>query len=351
MSKINIILLVALVVQVGILATRDDGASTAETSLKETGVAGRQPFAELKSEAVKEIVLSGSDKKIHAVSKTTKNGDTTTTSWVLADRDDHPAKSGEAEKVIDTLRRAKFSRVLSRQAKRHAGLGVAESNASIRCTLKGEDGKILADVFLGESRQANATHFRMTGDDAVYAAADVNTWSFPTDASAWVETNWLDVPTDQVVKVRLTHEGRVIELVKDAPASMPASAPAEAPPTTWTVKEGGDGHPVDPTKVEGWIRGLGQLTMSDPVSKTRKPEHGFEKPTATATLVTADGKETVILIGAERKPQGDYHATATGRDYIVTLRSWTVNDNFKKKFEDLEPTSDGGGHEGHNHKD
>lgn len=351
MSKINILLLVALVVQVGVLATRGDGTSATETSLKETGVAGRKPFAELSTDSVREILISGSDKKIHAVRRTTKTGETATSSWVLADRDDHPAKAAEAEKVIDTLRRATFSRVLSRAAKRHAGLGVGDSNASIRCTLKGDDGKLLADVFLGESRQANSTHFRMAGDDNVYAAADVNTWSFPNDASAWVDASWLDIPTDQVTKVRLTHDGRVIEIHKDAPASKPESAPAEPPAATWTVKEGGDGHPVDASKVEAWIRGLGQLTMADPVGKSRKPEHGFEKPTATATLVTADGKETVILIGAERKPQGDYHATATGRDYVVTLRSWTVNDNFKKKFEDLEPTSEGGGHEGHNHKD
>lgn len=352
MSKLNIVLLVALVIQVGYLALGKHGNEVTGTSLKEAGVAGRQPYAGLMLDQVREITLTAADKPaLRIVSQTVKEGDTTKTTWVLADRDNHAAKSSEAEKTIDTLRRAKFSRVLSGQSKRWAGLGVGEANASVHCIVKGDGGKILADVYLGDSRQANTTHFRIAGDDNVYAAADVNTWSFGVEASAWVDASWMDLPVDKVTRIRMVSEGKTIELKKELPSTLPITAPAEMI-ATWKVTEGGDGHAVDTTKVETWLRGLCQLSIADPIGKTRKPEYGFESPLSSVTIVTEDGKETMILVGAERKPQGDYYATATGREFVVTLRSWTVTDHFKKKFEDLDVTpAGGGGHEGHDHKD
>ena len=83
------------------------------------------------------------------------------------------------------------------------------------------------------------------------------------------------------------------EVVKETPASRPASqpesqsesGPASRGPETkpepkWVVAGAAD-QTLDKSKVESWIKGLARVTLSDPIGTEKKPEYGFEKPTAT----------------------------------------------------------------------
>ncbi len=368
LSRTNLILAAALVVQIVLLfivSGDDDGAPGA--TAKDASIAGHKPFSALETKDVREIIIQNDEgRTLRLQSTMTKEGDKETTAWSLADRDSYPAKTPDVERIIEAVKKIALSRVITRQEKRYAGLKVAEGVAKAHVTLKGEGGRTLADLHVGEGRDFNSIHLRMAGDPAVYQASGPATYDFPTTTGGLVDSAFLDVPVDQVARVKLVHGGDVLEVVKEAPATKPATQPTETAPSTqpaetqptetkpaaarW-VTVGEKPEVLDTTKVEAWIRSLGRVSLAEPVGKTRKPEHGFEQPTSVATLATADGKETVITIGAERKEERDYYATATGKDFVVTVASYNVTDYFQKKVKDLLPSgTTEPGHEGHDHE-
>lgn len=362
--RANLILLGVLLGQAIVLfALPKDGAVAAGTKNDDAGVAGREPFSSVEAKAARAVTITAGDGKVVRLEATTKKeGEKDVTTWTLASRDHFPARSADVEKILEAAKRVRLSRVITRQPKRYAKLNVADGVMHARVQVAGDGGKSLADFRLGESN-FNTINVRMEGDPAVYEAAGVSTWEFPTTVSGLVDTGFIDLPSDQVVRVKLTSGTEMFEIAKETPESRPTSAPAsrgaETGPSTraaetkpepkWVVASN---HEVlDKSKVESWIRGLTRINLSDPIGKERKPEFGFEKPTATATLTMADGKETTITVGAERKDEHDSYLAATGKDFIVTVASFNVTDHFQKKLKDLMPGSTPpGAEEPHNHE-
>ena len=116
------------------------------------------------------------------------------------------------------------------------------------------------------------------------------------------------------------------------------AAPRRSPSRSGSSPGSATDQTLDKTKVESWIRGLTRINLSDPIGKEKKPEYGFEKPTATATLTMADGKETDDHRSAPSgRNEHDYYLTATGKEFVVTVASWNVTDQFQKKLKDLLP--------------
>ena len=279
----------------------------------------------------------------------------------LANRDGFPARTADVEKIVNALPKIRFTRVMTRQEKRYSRLKVADGVMHARVQVAGDGGRTLADFRIGEG-DFNTVHVRMEGDPAVYEATGISTWELPVAVSGLVDSGFLDLPADQVVKVTVKH-AEMFDVVKEMPESRPASRPESQGTDTGPSTRGAEtkpepkwvsgGQTLDKTKVESWIRGLTRLNLSDPVGKEKKPEYGFEKPTSTVVLTMADGKETTIVVGAERTEQHDYYLTATGKDFIVTVAAWNVTDQFQKKQKDLlpgAPSTTDPGHEGHDHR-
>jgi hypothetical protein len=343
--------LLAVQVIVILLLPKEGEATTAKTD--DAAVAGREPFSGIDAKAVRGVTVTGGDGKVVDLAATVKkDGDKDITSWALANRDQFAARTADVERILDAAKRIRFSRVISRQPKRYARLNVADGVTHARVVITGEGGKRLADFRVGESKDMNSVHVRVEGDPAVYEASGVSTWDFPTSLSGLVDSGFVDLPADQVVRVKLTGAtpADTLDVMKEVPASRPTSAPTESAPTsapTETKPEPRwitgtlDHLPLDKTKVESWIRGLCRINLGEPIGKARRPEYGFEKPTAAAVITFADGKEVTITIGAERKEEKDYYLTATDKDFVVTVASWNVTDQFQKKLKDLQPPAPG----------
>jgi hypothetical protein len=367
LARANLIMIAVLVVQAVLLfVLPKEGASTAPKS-DDASIAGKEPFAGLAAADARAITITSGDGKVVKLEATkTKEGDKDVTSWVLADRDRFPARTADVEKIVDAAKKVRLSRVITKKEKRYGKLNVADGVMHARVQIAGEGGKSLADFRIGEGSFGNF-NIRMESDPAVYEAGGASTWEFPTTVTGLVDSAFLDVPPDQVVRVKLTAGAESYEVVKEVPESRPASRPESAdtrgtdtapatratetkPEPRWVVVA--DKQVLDKTKVESWIRGLAKVTLSEPIGKEKKGEYGFDKPTSTVVLTTADGKETTIVVGAERKEQHDYYMTATGKDFVVTAASWIATDQFQKKVKDLLPgpsaTSDD--HSGHDHR-
>jgi hypothetical protein len=354
LNKTNLVLLGAFAVQLALLLfLRAGGGDEATTPGKVDHVAGTKPFSTLELKDVAAIACKKREGQgVRLEKETTKDGAGEKTNWYLADRDRFPAKATEAEKLLESLKKLSLSRVITRQPKRYAGLNVAEGASDLKVSVYGADGKALAEVFLGEGRDYNQIHVRKAGDDAVYAATGAAVYDFPAEASALAETKFMELDAAKIVGFKVKNESGEYEAVKETPVSRPTSrpesepasrpesgpesAPAPAPKPYWITK-GDAPQKLDEGKVDSWLRGLATASLAEPVGKERKPEYGFDKPAAVVTIRTDDGKETTITVGAERKDQYDWYVAATGKDHVVTVKSYNVTDWFKKALKDLLP--------------
>jgi hypothetical protein len=365
--KANLIMLGLLLVQVIVLVALPKEGEAADTRKDDAAVAGTQPFGSVKAADARAITItSGEGKTVKLVGTAKKEDGKDVVTWVLADRDGFPARTADVEKIVDALGKIKLTRVMTRQEKRYARLKVSDAAMHARVQVAGEGGKSLADFRLGEG-DFNTIHLRIGSDPAVYEATGVSTWELPVAVGGLVDTGFMDLPADQVVKVSVKTAEEMYDVVKEVPESRPASRPESQGAETGPTSRGTDTQPqpkpepkwvsggktLDKTKVDSWIRGLTRFSLSDPVGKEKKPEYGFDKPTSTVTLTMADGKETTIVVGAERQEQHDYYVTATGKDFVVTVAGWNVTDQFQKKQKDLlpgTPSATDPGHEGHDHR-
>lgn len=412
MSKANLILLGLAVVQIVlVLVTGGDGGGGASGG---GPAAGEKPYTAIDAANVGKIEITDDEKTVavERVAGTEGKEDT----WGLTSKEGYPVKSTEVTTVTGAVNKLVRGRSVTRHKKNHTNLQVSDSRFSRHVVVKDKSGGTLADFYLGEGKSSEGMFFRKAGEDTAYHASGANAYEFSTSPSSWVDTTFTDIPFDDVVKVKLEREAGTIEFAKverpkggaaPAPAATeppkegepkppetpkegekpadppkegeakPADAPKEGeaaakPPeapkveteTVWTLTFP-EAKDLDKSKVESLVRSLGRIYMGDPVGKEEKEEYGFAKPTATATITLKDGAVRTVTVGKKREKESDYYARRSGFDFIVTLRSYTVDDSFLKKLDDLLPPKpeekkdgdkpadepkDGGGHEGHDHK-
>lgn len=349
-TKTNLVLAAVAVAQiVTLLVVGSLSEAPLTRSKDDAAISGKKPFSKFTADDVFAIECKKNEADPMRLEKELKKVDgKDVASWVIADRDRAPARTANVEELITTLGKITFSNIVTRQQKRYAGLNVADDAADLRLVAYGKDGKKLADVYLGETKSYTALNVRMAGDDAVYAASGAGYQDFAAEVQSVAETEFLKLDASKIVGVKLKHEGAEFEAVKQFPASRPAATDSgpetkptsgpTAPPAApfWTTK-GASPETLDLTKMETWLKGVAQLSLSEPVGRERKPEYGLDRPAATLVLATDDGKEVVITIGAERADKFDWFATATGVDRVVTVKSYNVTDWFKKTVKDLLP--------------
>jgi hypothetical protein len=370
LARTNLILGAILVIQVIVLLLLPKEGSPKGPSQIDPTIAGRMPFNGLNAKDVRSVTITSGDGKVVKLAAAPKKEGEQELVWSVANRDGFPARGADVEKIVDAARKVTLVREVTRQEKRYPRLNVADGVMHAHVEIGGEGGKKLADFRVGDSKDFSSIYLRMTGDPAVYEAQGASTWEFPVAVTGLVDNSFLDLPSDEVARVKVVTPTESFEVMKVVPESRPASAPttretesqpesapasraAETKPVPKWVVVGNESQTLDKTKVESWIRGLTRLNLSDPIGKAKEPAYGFDKPAATVTITMHGGKETVITIGAERKDERDHYATATGKDFVVTIPSWTVTDQFQKKLKDLEPggapARDEHDHEGHVH--
>jgi hypothetical protein len=226
-TKTNVALAGLLVVQTVVLAIVGFSKEAPPTRSKEdAAVSGRAPFASLDLSKIRAIEAKKRDAEpVRLEKSTTKDGDKEVVSWTIVDRDGHPAKTSEVDRTVEALKKLVYSRVVTRRPTRYAALNVADESADARLKVIGDDGTVLADVFLGESKDYKSMHVRVAGDDAVYAASGAGLYDFAAEAQSLAETKLLDVELEAVVGFSATNETGTYEAELVVPESAPTSRP------------------------------------------------------------------------------------------------------------------------------
>jgi len=330
------------------------------TSSKEVG---QEPFATLDASMVARLEITDDNLKSVVLEKETasskkkeKPDQQAKESWVMTSLGGFPARKSDAERAITSLKKLRISRVLTRKKKKFTGLQVSQERFARHLVLKDKAGKTLADLFIGDGDRPNAVHYRKLGGDTAFEASGIDTFDFNADTGSWVDTQFTNLTADDVVRVAFQSSAGNFVLAREAkpkkkeqPKKPTTSKPSakkegkkkkEPAEQQWVVKEPKKqaGTVCDQDKVKTLLSSLCSIYAANPIGKLKDPQsHGFDHPTAKVTITMKDKAETVITVGAERKKEKDFFAHRSGFDYILTLRSWTINDTLKKKLADLLP--------------
>ena len=333
------------------------------SSLFSGGSAGSGPHAllpELGSLIASRIQISGPEEESVTLERT---GD----GWALRDAGGYPVEPGKVEKLLDDLGQLKVRNPVVSSDRYHAALKVTDKDHERRLEIwpdGGGDPEV--DLYLGSSPNYRVNHVRLGGDDRVYEARGLNTWDLRAEPGSWVDKKFVDIPFDDVEKIRLGNAHGEFELRRQDGEWTLVSPPPAA------------GRKLDSSKADSLVRSLASLWLSEPVGPADPEAHGFGDPAATveityrtraetaepalteeqevdagdpaatgeepdSSVVTdapeapAGGIEVVTLwLGSEVEDgDGKRYASRSGFDYSVTLSKYDAEKATGKKLDDL----------------
>jgi len=307
LTQFHKILLAALAVQLALVAfvlTRSDDSA----ALKEHPI-----LVGLDAAKVTRLRVSSSGPNGKTVDLV-KRGD----SWVLASGFDYPVAQSKITDVLSPITKAAAAAPIATQASRHKQLRVADDDFERKLVIT-SDGKDLT-LYLGGSAGARRTAVRVGGDDKVFGAAGISTWSIGDEARQWLDTSYVKVAKDDLTKVVVQRDGKTVELTRPAPAPPADAGSGSAAPATpapaehWSVTLAGSpitfaaGESLDDAAIDRLIGEVATIDLASPAD----PKRDASKPTATITL--------------ERKASGTTTPAPLVLDVVADGTSYWVRD-------------------------
>ena len=236
------------------------------------------------------------------------------TGWSAPEADGYPVTAASVTQLISDVLAIDTGRLVADTPASHGRLRVDTNNYGRRIELDRTNGDPVV-VYLGSLPNANATHVRLDGQDAVYVTAGALAGEARSDLAGWIDTRYVAAAPDAVARVELFNPNGRFALVKDADG-------------TWRLEDQGAGERVDQAKVGDLVRQLAGLQMVRPLGKQGKAEYGLETPHATATLTlagTQDMSQTITLdVGAADEAAGTYTVKSSASEYYASVGKYAV---------------------------
>jgi hypothetical protein len=244
-----------------------------------------------------------------------KDGD----EFVLPDAGDYPARAAPVEELVAALQELDTRTLVAQTATSHDRLQVAEDEFVRRVVFETAEGTE-GILYLGSAPRYSATHVRVAGQDQVYLTDELTSWQVAATPSGWVDTGYLRVDQNALVKVRVENEGGTLTFVRQEDG-------------TWALDELDEGQ-VNATQVNGLISGLSALSLQRPLGQEELEEYGMDDPSAVVELDT--GSETYTLtVGAYLEDDGAYVVKASDSPYYVTVPSHALRAAVEDAPEDF----------------
>jgi hypothetical protein len=175
-----------------------------------------------------ELFVPGLEDALGAIERVTivkANGETVATlerrpeNWVATDKHAYPADAGKLRQALTTLADAHILEQKTANPELYDRLGVEDVTAAeaagvgVSFTAQGHD---LPTVILGNAEGGRYRYARRAGEAQSYLL-DENP-DFPRTAAQWLDSRIIDVRSDRVREVTITHaDGEVVRISKSAP--------------------------------------------------------------------------------------------------------------------------------------
>lgn len=307
MSRLNQILIIILVIQVGVAAFAFWPKSTAQ--------AGDNPILPnfTAANVVKLTISDGDDNTVVLA----KNGD----SWVLPEAGDFPVEAEKVSALLDKIAAIKTNRLVTQTETSHRRLQVAADDFARLVELESGDGST-HKLYIGSTAGAGATHVRLDGQSNVYLSADLTSFEANAQPSGWIDTLYFEVPRENVVGLTLENENGTFEFEKEG--------------ESWTMAGLADDEAFNETGLTGMLTGITSVRLAAPLGKEEKAEYGLDNPLAVVALKTSgeEGDKTYTLtVGAKNDTGYIFHSSES--PYYVQISEFVGNSLVEKTRDDF----------------
>ena len=246
--------------------------------------------------------------------------------WVLPDADDYPAQSDKITPLLDKIVGLTTGRLVTRTDASHKRLQVTPDDFVRRIDFETANGT-KRTLYLGSSPQYGATHFRVEGQSETYLTSELSTWETKADAASWVDTAYLSVPEDDIIKMTLENANGTFTFTKDDAG-------------IWTMDGLATDETLDEAKVTSLIQRAATVNMIQPLGKEEQAAYGMDQPNALVTLETGD-KTVTLRVGAKEPDANRYTVISSESPYYVRVYEYSVKDfveTTRDDFLQLPPT-------------
>ena len=263
----------------------------------EEATTGGALLSDYESENVRELVITGEDGDEVRLQRDLED-------WVLPDADNFPVNSDEVFALLDSVALLNRNRVITRTASSHARLQVTDDGFNRRMVLKMENGDEYR-LYVGTSSGANATHVRVNDETDVFLVSDFAAWQLDTSVTGWIDTAYITLPREQIIRVHVENENGVTELEKGEDEA-------------WMLTDLAGDELFDDTSLSSLLSSSSNVRISEPIGR----EYDLE-PLATITITILEPPEEEAVPDAAETGDED------GQDFsdmldVGTQRSVTL---------------------------
>lgn len=176
--------------------------------------------------------------------------------FVVANKDDYPAKVTEINGVIAACLDIKTAEFVTGNAANHADLGVTESAAAHVVKLFGADSKPITGLLISApNKDKSGSYVRLISSNDVYLTID-RPWPSRFSAMDFIDTNLLSIDRDKIVSVTLTSPDETYTLK------------AEETGSAITLEKMPAGKKLKGTEYERVFSALTNLSFDDVIKET-----------------------------------------------------------------------------------
>lgn len=277
-----------------------------------SGKEGQSLFPGVAADQVVKLSITAGDGKTILLSK--KDGN-----WVLPDAGDYPAQADKVPALLTKLLGLKAGGAVATTTASQARLKVAKDDFERLVEFDLADGTG-HQLYIGSGPSYGASYVRADDENDVYLAANLAVQDAGTEASAWVDTAYLTIPTDQIVGLTVENAQGKFEFEKSGGA--------------WTMAGLAAGETLNESSVQGLVNRLNPLSLVRPLGKEDKPEYGLQQPAAILTVETTStegGNKTYTLkVGAQDATDKSYVVISSESAYYVRVSQYSVQDLVQK---------------------
>ena len=221
-----------------------------------------------------------------------RQGTADSATWVLASHYDHPALMQPVEDLLGKLVALQSAGPAVTSEARHEQLEVAGDHYRRKLVIETADGTIRT-LLIGKPSRARQSFVRIDGQKDVHAVNDISESGLNLVPSTWVDTNYLGIPSSQVMYMSVRNRQGTYEFQRNESGR-------------WELVEDGAPYPMPPDKkfntlaADIWVKDMLRLTLTEPAD----PKRQIDVPLATVTLRLKPKAPAGEAAGAGAAPEG-----------------------------------------------
>jgi hypothetical protein len=257
----------------------------------------------LKKEDITAIEIAKPDKTTIALARQGEG-------WVVTAPVQAKADDSAVESVVEKLSELEVSSVAASRKENHKLLQV-DAEKGIRVKAKGQGDKVLADLWIGESK-TGGTMVRPEGKDDVLAVKGSIRYAFDKEVKLFRDRVITDLDTATLTAMSIESAKGKFKFEK--PADKWQQVKGEKP-----IERFGE------AKVSSLASSAAKLRAAD-FAEPGESEHamGFDAPSATVVLTAKDGKQTTLQLGREHGNGREYYLRAVGNPVVYRVSKYTA---------------------------